>query len=1510
MTETQRRIRAYKKALPELRERVVAVALLLAMSASMLASASFAWLTLSMAPEISGVSTTLAANGNLEIALVGPEGNEPEDSKVGDSVATDGQNVAAANLTWGNMVNLSDASYGLDNLTLRPAQLNTYALLTSPLYGAVYSQDGRIEKLSSNFRYTVWQPPKGELSGQFEVSNAYGVRAISSTMVSAEGGELKLTQMMDAADSANANAQGLYLGITRKNDYMQSLATVMGIHLTANLNSSDPTVDQKDLENLAEMYGILIEAYQEEAKALAELLNLQQLLKNGVDENYNIINYDPYTAQRILAPAELGDNEYKAAINSFVSDLKGKGFTITGLDTFLKDYRTVRNDRAKLEELGTSNQVYSNVSSVVANLANVNECYVNNNEGSGDVKVKNIGKSAAMSFLGKKCDAKITNGILYNFECQTGARIIVKEMSIKATYIITASITANIYTTAPDGKNNFYADFSAVTGGGTSISGGKAVAQDTYGLAVDMWVRTNAEGSHLILEGNVLTSSEDVDATCKDADGNTVNLYTVTYQEDVYVDENEDGAPDTNADGSYKTEKVDQTADVYQKADGSWISYPGYVDLTDSIGNNIPTQKRTTITTVIGYEGENRVWADNDQISTDATTQGSGSCYVYYAESPEDQARSMKLLESFKVAFVDVNGTHLATAQMDTKRSFEENGRVTVPLVLDPNESMNLGVLDYTGETAYGIMALNRNEATRITCIIYLDGTKLNNQDVLSAANIQGKLNIQFGTTATMDVINNEKLEMQVRTVSADVDITEFNYDTHEGDMKTTVTVRVDGEAPNTVTGFFLRKVSSTHGTREEKMTFTQQADGTWTAPYIFTSPGTYVLRSVELDGVEYDLEPSNSLPTVTVKGFSIARLDCDKANDKRHIIILSAANSDTANLDLKFVTEDVDKLPGMVQGRFLNDEDGSAVNINFIYNPTTQVWSGTATFLTSGDYTMDYLVMDGEYVGLVEDMHLTASVTLGMRVAVYTDSPTNFLYKPGDAECPDILKMRVELTDNAGNPMPGKSGGKLVYYLQGTNGVVKTDTDLTWNGSYYVGELKNEGPGIWVFGYVVVGESTISTVTRSPSFTIQSPIPPDYLRSATADYQYAPNGKATLDATLKAASAATVRAVIVDQDTGMEYEVDQKEKTGTDETRFTFQIPTKESTKTQDGNWKLKELQLINVYVNGNSYSSFEEGHYYTIEVKDGEPGTVTKVVQKPVLAVESSYGQAPTVSLEGSFLQTHTITASDTKLKFKIVDFEGDPIKNMEEVKLLFNYDGNSKEKGGYSSDKIPAVPKDGYVQVMLNYDDAGIAAQAEAFDLIYAGTYTPVLSYKVTGTNEVKVEKSTLGNMPTFVVSSKTPAVKITAISPTGTFDVDTSGAGNGHTSTTVPAWTATDATVYFKCGRSGDGSTCNPYRHNYTRPSVTITLEGIGTASQATLSFGSGKQIYNGTSQTDGYSWSADGTCVRNIGYYKNKSAANDEKTPAGTLTSSVLTLTHSTGTYEVTLNPAITIRNPY
>ncbi|MBQ4343871.1 MAG: hypothetical protein IJC38_08275, partial [Erysipelotrichaceae bacterium] len=71
MRETQRNIRAYKKRLIHVKSKIATTAILFMMSITMLVTSTFAWLVLSTAPEVSNISTSVASNGNLEIALAG-----------------------------------------------------------------------------------------------------------------------------------------------------------------------------------------------------------------------------------------------------------------------------------------------------------------------------------------------------------------------------------------------------------------------------------------------------------------------------------------------------------------------------------------------------------------------------------------------------------------------------------------------------------------------------------------------------------------------------------------------------------------------------------------------------------------------------------------------------------------------------------------------------------------------------------------------------------------------------------------------------------------------------------------------------------------------------------------------------------------------------------------------------------------------------------------------------------------------------------------------------------------------------------------------------------------------------------------------------------------------------------------------------------------------------------------------------------------------------------------------
>ena len=1568
MTETQRRIKAYQALLPELRERVVAVALLLAMSASMLSSASFAWLTISRSPEVTAVNTTVAANGNLEIALVtGEEDNitPPGDSKVGDSSATKGQSVTAANITWGNLVNLADPSYGLEKMVLRPALLNESALSDRPLWGAAYGEDGRTAELDSDFAYATWEPAD-EATGRdegFAISDKLGVRAITSVVESESSEYQKLYKnRMKAAENANTAAGDKFQRIIDNKTLMDSLAAVMGTYMTDILNDSNSTLDNAHVASLGTIFEEFIGVYELQIDAMVKLANFQlYALNGGVTENYTEL-----TREDLMAESQ--------------KTLKSKyGIEMEGFDQMKTDYNMLNtyysgepknSSGAAIENMSSvvarsklnESIYYSDIEYIVAALVNVSTCELV--VGSKTYVVgKDLGVSNAISILTNQDDkyAVITNGVLKNFEQLNGREVHIEGMSIHASYsVFSADIEADIYTTAAAPyqftKGINYAETKKKPGQS------KTYSQDTYGLAIDLWVRTNAANSHLILEGNVLTEAEEVHPTVTvdettytveqngqtvtiypivgedgtqtwynasngepmgDLTGQTINrkdksveydLYTITYTQ-----ENEGGETSEYSMDLYKKEAADGTV--------TWYNAKTHTALAEEdLEGKTPVQKVEIVETVIGYEGENRVWnQDSDSmISADATTQGSGSCYVYYADTPEDQARSLELLKSFKVAFVDDHGTLLAKASMDTERAYATSGRVIVPLKLDADRSIVLED-ETNGELTYAITELEKNVATRITALVYLDGTELYNENVLAAADIQGRLNIQFGSTMIMEPMRNTELENKTRTVSAKLSRDSFDYDVLTDDLTTRVEITVTGDEPSNVTAFFLREINSTQGSREETITFTydtaQSKNGisVWFADYTFPAPGKYVLRSVQLDGVEYDLPLTDGQPLrAEVKGFAVEMLDCEEG---KHLSLMTDQSSKTVNLTLKFATTEEDKLPKTVQGRYVRG-DGTTVNVNFTRAEGQLTWRGSGTFTASGDYTMQYLILDGDYTELEPGMWLTADLTMGMRVAVTTTTLNEFLYKPGDASMPTELEMQVQILDGEGTKLKNQSGAELFYSMAGDADIAHgMYTPLTWNSNgYYTGTF-NTKMGKFSFAYVKVGENTLYNATAAPVFTIMSPEAPKFVADKSTDQTVLGTYNATMGVEIANTEAATASALLTWNlnDTTKEFLV---KNTETDKERvklnntgvWQIKIPRianeiEASDGSQNGYWTIKEIHLANVYKGGTLYTEAEplviSGE--DAEVKNSGGFKKVKVVSDATIELtadnwNANLGQVDGVTT-GTFLQEYTIS----DITMKASDFAGEPLIAADSgisVRLEYKHGNDSADYGGYTTTNT--VMKSVYLN---QTEDSTRFEMADDITVNQAGTYTPSITFEKD--NQVlsgyTVSQTQLNKIK-FAVWSVTPGVAITAISPTSVSNIDTSS-GDGHiTPSTQPSFTANTATVYFSCSRAGEGSTCNPYRHNYSRPSVTITLSNKGNADSAELNFGDDKEIYNGSTQVTGYSWTENGALSRNIGYYKNNTASSDSKTPAGTLTTTQLIL--KKGSIQYTVPVSITINNPY
>ena len=163
-------------------KKLYAAVSMVLVAALLMTATSYAWLVLSQAPEVSNVTTTVGANGNLEIAL----GKNIGESAIGDSFNKN--DVTIANRTWGNLIDLTDESYGLQAITLRPAILNSAGgaiNMLHPFAAPVYGADGRVQYIYANNMFA------GTYNGsQFITTpNDYGVHGIGTTQYHAPGVE-------------------------------------------------------------------------------------------------------------------------------------------------------------------------------------------------------------------------------------------------------------------------------------------------------------------------------------------------------------------------------------------------------------------------------------------------------------------------------------------------------------------------------------------------------------------------------------------------------------------------------------------------------------------------------------------------------------------------------------------------------------------------------------------------------------------------------------------------------------------------------------------------------------------------------------------------------------------------------------------------------------------------------------------------------------------------------------------------------------------------------------------------------------------------------------------------------------------------------------------------------------------------------------------------------------------------------------------------------------------------
>lgn len=1466
--ETTARIEQYRNELPRKREKIFAAAMMLAIAIISAASATYAWITLSASPEVTSIDTTVAANGSLEIAMANGTGAAPGRSAAGDSTGKD-SNVVRANTTWGNLVNLSDPSYGLANVVLRPAALNsTTGLLTNPLYGVEYGDDGRVTGTvnGDDFAYTYYDPGATTAGGMFLVDlkgEHLGVRAISTVKYENLEGAEQMNELLKAANSSLTTAKTNYAKITDETkepgkSYINSLQGLIQVY-------AQNVIDKKSTSTLD------VTMYVPDLYEMVQDVYDNVMLKTGESYVHMANLYDVLTENKHNGEWFVGTNALEELITAYNrGDKQLEGFikAAVGFKQFVTDYQAFQTYLKKgakddFSDLTTDQQkkslaywayqaqsgstvYWSNINTQINWLCDISTATVDGYTLSG---LSNMNTAMKVLKGANPHSAVLHKGVIQRLEKRLGQHMKPKiTITVDPAGLGTIGALAGkqtldaIVTTDAGDPYDAPTDIEAIKKLNTgSFRGDTATAEDTHALAVDLWLRTNAGASatvtattengtdtdgksytktteplraYLTLEGKVRIQEVSERATIKAPDGNTYDAFTGT--------------------GTVEGQKVEVVA--YQKNGKYYYIDDGNVETEiPSEWNLSYTPKMDTREVVVGYDGVNRVWSDTQMAPYEvegatSTTQGGGSCYTFYASTEADQKRFLDLLGSMRVAFIDGDGNLIGAATMDTEHYYAENGKVTVPLALDKTSAVKLGV-DKDGDAVYGLMPLVKNAATRVTAIVYLDGQKLTNQMVLASGDIQGNLNVQFGsctaykittvtqtgekdsegnpiTTTTVEYtqegsanepIENEPVMTETIKVSATLTgSTDVDFDPDKP-HSVGVNVKVEGSAdPRNVYVRFIRAISSTQGVQQDIVTLSGNG-ADWTGTMTFDKPGNYVLRTVWVNGVEYDL--SHDPLTVAVKGASVSSLTCDAITSGSFARIMQSGSSFKTNMTLGFTTSK--QTPSRVNGIFM-DEDGRQVNVPFYLEGGN--WKGTATFYTSGVYTMRYVEIDGEQFEISENLQPTLELQLGLKSgtrisasaetqqklldmapAGMTVTPTRFVLDPSKGGKDGVtLTVTTKLYDNTGAEIKGLSGVSIYYSRVGsvTGGL---DADLTWNASSnaYVGEFHIGTAGTFRFSKIVITQaSDVSTITAATADTNSIQVmPPDdaqYMQGDlhTARYQYAPNKDARMTVAIAYSSAAAEVKAVIAAANGAEYTV--QGALGVEDTAhmtdgitsinlWNFELPKEESTGLQEGRWTLKAITLYGVYYDGRYY---DEETGVTVDV--AAENITTKVVNNIVVTLSGN-----SQNFTGYFMDDHKVN----DFTVTVADYEGQAIEaiTVDNVKVSYTRGQVSLDTYGYTSDApSPQItgtgsPKNGsateYHISEMNFQMAGAYKSAEVTLTINGVSGTAgkvngvVLKYMVNG--------KASDTCPQFDVKWTAPNVTVTGVSP-GTSEKLTIGA----------------------------------------------------------------------------------------------------------------------------------------
>lgn len=715
-TEKNREEKKRKVVMPAgIRNKMVAAVSMLLVASIMMVSSTYAWFTLSTAPEVTGITTNVGANGNLEMMLLNKDSfnstaeNLGVESGVNDSMALG--KVTEANLKWGNLVDLADQSYGLQSIVMNPARLNIqgdatngYKLNSALLKAPSYTSDGRVLDVNKDTQ-TSGYSTDGTWKWDEKADNAYGVRVIGTT----SGVTERLTAYR-AAISARAAAIESAKNSAR-NSLLNNGQALANIVVKAALEEN-PTFEKADLETLQKLVADLETANNAAGEAIVQTVLAYNLSDKNTDTNFTDADVAKLKeAFNNVTAGTLPTSFTYAAAASGQGTIQKPDGTDTAVTKWSDNNTNIASAKQKLQtliELNKDSYAYTEITEVVNMLIDKQHATVGG--------VKNPGRDSAQEIINNMT----ANNMVLAVEMESGSGIYADIAKLVGDYTaaglkvhvkynaLEMDVTTNMSTkVVTDANKDIMPMIPKLDVGSapkaTLDASVTPLLTDHYGYALDFGFRTNAAASELQLQTSGIQ-----------------RVYNDTT-------ETEPGNERTQGGGSYMEFRTSNTT-------------------------NFSVEELRALMSALRV-----VFVEPDQ------TENAGVTYNVLGVAAAD------------ITGTTNNSTGITTytggTLMKDGNALAENADATTANGLKAELYLNTyevkdGVLTLNGKKTTGaaadaaadnkLTALTQNVAKKVTAIVYLDGDIVDNTMVANAASsMTGSLNLQFSSSATLKPMEN-----------------------------------------------------------------------------------------------------------------------------------------------------------------------------------------------------------------------------------------------------------------------------------------------------------------------------------------------------------------------------------------------------------------------------------------------------------------------------------------------------------------------------------------------------------------------------------------------------------------------------------------------------------------------------------------------------------------------------------------------------------------------------------